>query len=96
MAALAAASALTSDGIAHGFSLSFLPDAQARAIGLALIPVFCLLAFGLYGIVAARSIQDSERSIKGALFTTLACLSLLPFYWLGEMNDLVSRARRGG
>jgi hypothetical protein len=35
----------------HGFFLSFAPDGQAKVIGCALMLVFCVLEFGVYGLL---------------------------------------------
>lgn len=81
---------LTSD-IPSGFSLSFAPDAEAKAIGLVMILVFCLLEFGLYGILVCSINRDWNVRTKALLVTTLVCLSLLPFFRYGGSNDFVMR-----
>jgi hypothetical protein len=81
---------LTSD-IPSGFSLSFAPDNEAKAIGLVMILVFCLLEFGLYGILVYSINQDWNVKAKALLVTTLICLSLLPFFRYGGSNDFVMR-----
>lgn len=78
--------------IPQGFSLSFAADAQARAIGLALIVAFCVLEFGLYGILVAGSRRSWTKQTKGVFVTALVCLSLFPFYRFGGVNDFVMRA----
>jgi hypothetical protein len=74
-----------------GFSLSFAPDTQARVIGLALIPVFCLLEFGLYAALIFATGRDWGNRTRELLATTLICLFLIPFYRYGGNNDFVMR-----
>jgi hypothetical protein len=78
--------------IPFGFSLSFAADDQARMIGMGLILVFCLLEFGLLGILLFRIKQVWNRKTKILLITTLITLLLLPLFLIGEANDLVMRA----
>ena len=82
---------LTAD-IPHGFSLSFAADAQAKAIGGALILVFCLLEFGLYGILIYGTRRDWDAKAKALFVTTLVCLALIPLYRYGATNDFAMRA----
>jgi hypothetical protein len=78
--------------IPHGFSLSFVPDNESKAIGAILIVIFCLLEFGLYSIIIIGSQKDWNTESKVVFYTTIACLLLLPLYRIGEANDFVMRA----
>lgn len=78
--------------IVHGFSLSFAPDPEATAIGLFLIVVLCVLEFGLFGILISPAVRDWDYRDRVIFIATLASLTLLPLYSVGEANDLVMRA----
>jgi hypothetical protein len=78
--------------IPHGFSLSFVPDNESKAIGAILIVIFCLLEFGLYSIFIIGSKKEWNRGSKVVFYTTLTCLSLIPLYKIGGANDFVMRA----
>jgi hypothetical protein len=84
-------SPLSKSDIPHGLSLSFAPDTQAKIIGFALILVFCLLEFGLYSVFICRVKRDWNVRTKVLFATTLVCLSLIPFYRYGGVNDFVMR-----
>ncbi len=90
-AKLYAVSPLLTSDIPSGFSLAFAPDTQAQVIGLAMIVVFCLLEFGLYGILIRRINRDWNSKAKALFVTATICLSLLPFFRYGGSNDLVMR-----
>ena len=81
-----------SGSIPQGFSLSFTADTGAKVIGFALIIVFCLLEFGLYSFFIIRATRKWDTKARGAFITTLVCLSLMPFYRFGGVNDFVMRA----
>jgi hypothetical protein len=89
-------SPLLTGEIPYGLSLSFVEDAQGKIIACVLILVFCLLEFGLYGILVYASSYGGNRDwdgrAKALFFTTLICLSLFPLYRYGGANDLVMRA----
>jgi len=62
-----------------------------KLIGFVLILVFCLLEFGLYGVFIYKARQDWNARMKMLFITTLICLSLIPFYRYGGVNDFVMR-----
>jgi hypothetical protein len=78
--------------IPHGFFLSFAPDGQAKLIGCALMLVFCVLEFGLYGLLIRPADTSREARSKVLLLTTLGCLLLFPLYRYGASNDFVMRS----
>jgi hypothetical protein len=81
---------LLNSDIPAGFSLSFAPNDEARLVGLGLMLLFCLLEFGLYGIILWRR-PDWERPARLVLAVTLVCLALYPLYRYGSTNDFVMR-----
>lgn len=85
------ASPLSGGIIPNGFSLSFPPDTEAKAISVFMLFLFYLLEFGIYSIIVFWSIDKADKKVRGVFFTTLACLLLIPLYRFGEANDFVMR-----
>ncbi len=86
-------SPLVTSEIPQGFSLSaYFLDTQAKMIGLVFILAFCLLEFGLYGVLIVRGRRSWNAKTKGLFAVTMICLSLIPFYRYGAMNDFSMRA----
>ncbi len=86
-------SPLVTGEIPQGFSLlAYFLDTQAKMIGLVLILVFCLLEFGLNGILIFGSRRAWDAKTKALFVTTMISLSLIPFYRYGAANDFSMRA----
>jgi hypothetical protein len=54
--------------------------------------VFCVLEFGLYGLLLRPADAGREIRSKALLLTTVGCLLLFPLYRYGASNDLVMRS----
>jgi hypothetical protein len=78
--------------IPHGFVLSFAPDTQAQVIACVLMLVFCVLEFGLYGLLVQPADASRETRSRALLLMALGCLLLFPVYQYGASNDLVMRS----
>jgi hypothetical protein len=78
--------------IPHGFVLSFAPDAQAKVIACLLMLVFCVLEFGLYGLLIRPADTGRRTRSRALLLTALGCLLLFPLYRFGASNDFVMRS----
>ncbi len=76
----------------HGLIFTF-----TRSVGeflgvVFLIPLFCVLEFGIYGMIIHKGNPTFGRKHRVMFMTTLICLALLPFYRYGYWNDMTMRA----
>lgn len=78
--------------VIHGFVFSFANNPIEMLTVPIMIVVFCILEFGIYGIIVHRSNPDWDRKTKAMLATVIVWLTLLPFYRYGYYNDLMMRA----
>jgi hypothetical protein len=78
--------------IPHGFFWDLVSDPQGRMLAGATMVVFCVLEFGLYGILICGARSGWSARTKALYLPTIIILLLIPLYRYGAMNDLAMRA----
>jgi hypothetical protein len=76
----------------HGWSIFEPREPAAWWIVLSLLPLFCLLEFGCYGLALAGTDVVRGGREQRLFLVSLGTLCALPFYRYGYNNDLAMRA----